>query len=266
VPQDDVIELESTGPTAVLWLNRPDKRNAIAFETWAMLPALVDEAVARGARTLIVRGRGGHFCAGADIGEVGVRLADAHDPAGYRAANAAAERALSDAPLVTIAAIEGSCVGGGCQIAASCDLRIATTTARLGITPAKLGISYPAVSVARTVALVGAGAAKRLLLTAELIDGVEAHRIGLVDLLADEASFDAALSALIETVGSGSLVTQLAAREMIGEIAEAGQIAATTVTHWEATALGAGDLEEGLAAFAERRVPRFGWRPPRTTS
>lgn len=254
-------ELILDGERATLWFDRPDKHNALDLDTWRAIPDLIATAYQQGARVLVVRGKGGHFSAGADINALGLQLVDTHDPEGYRAANAAAEDALFHAPLVTIAAIEGNCIGGGCQIATSCNLRLATSSARFGITPAKLGLSYPADSIARTVALVGAGATRRLLLTADLIDAPEALRLGLVDSVVDETDFDTAVDDLVATVLRRSLVTQLAANAMINDLTLSGSISPATATYWEAVALGSSDISEGLAAFQERRHPEFRWRP-----
>ena len=255
-------QLTFSGSVATLWFNRPEKRNAITLDTWRTIPRLVEDANKLGARVLVLRGRGGHFCAGADIEGVGRLLVDAHDPDGYRAANAAAEDALGAAPFVTIAAIEGSCVGGGCQIATSCDVRLATTSSRFGITPAKLGLSYPAASLERTAGLIGIGQTKRLLLTADLIDGVEAHRIGLVDLLASPETFEEQLDQLLVTLESRSLLTQLAASKMLNELSQTGTISAGSSQVWESAAFSSSDIDEGIAAFRERRDPHFRWSPP----
>src|SRR4029079_7182696 len=119
-------------------------------------------------RVLVVRGVGDHFCAGADI--AGLSRAN-HD---YGEVNRAAEAALSAFPKPTIAFIRGSCVGGGVQIATSCDLRIADTTARLGVTPALARLVSPAAAPAGVVSLIARSAPKHLLFSAELIDAERA--------------------------------------------------------------------------------------------
>ncbi len=164
------------GPIATLWLNRPEKRNAVTKAMWEGIAAIcADLATDRNVRVLVVRGAGDHFCAGADIGELAV------SEASYAAANAGADHALGSFPKPTVAFIRGSCVGGGTQIAIACDVRIADTSAVFGITPARLGIVYPAFGVDRAVRLLGPSATKHLLFSAELIGWERALRIGLVD-------------------------------------------------------------------------------------
>ena len=165
VPPMDV-EVTHEGAIATLWLNRPDKRNAVTIDMWrAMTEHCAALAEDPAVRVLVVRGTGEHFCAGADIGALGTVDNDA-----LLVANHAADDALTTFPKPTIAFITGSCVGGGAEIAIACDLRIADTTSRFGITPARLGLLYPTFALERAVRLLGASAAKHLLYSAELID------------------------------------------------------------------------------------------------
>ena len=122
---------------ATIWLNRPDKRNAMSHEMWTALAEHCHSlSKDHDVRVLVVRGAGGHFCAGADIGGFSGGMSDE-----YQAQNREAEEALAAFPRPTIAFITGSCVGGGVQIAGACDLRFADTTSKFWITPARLGIA-----------------------------------------------------------------------------------------------------------------------------
>jgi enoyl-CoA hydratase/carnithine racemase len=167
-----MFRLDSDGDVARLLLDRPEARNAIPAAGWAALSKLLDEI--GGARLLIVTGAGGVFCAGADLADLKAK--------GFRENMRAALDRLGALPIPTIALIEGPCYGAGVALAMACDLRVATSTARFAITPAKIGISYPQEDVHRLVALVGPGQAARLLFTAETIDAAEALRIGLAEL------------------------------------------------------------------------------------
>ncbi|HEY8080584.1 MAG TPA: enoyl-CoA hydratase/isomerase family protein [Acidimicrobiales bacterium] len=258
------IDLELDGPVGRIWLERPEKRNAMTAAMWAALPGLVDTAASDPAvRVLVVRGRGEHFCAGADIAELGTALAADTGAVAYRSLNATAEAALATAPIATVAAIDGSCIGGGVQLALACDLRVCTTRAAIGITAARLGISFPAPSLERLVATVGAAAARRLLMTAAVLDAAGAHHIGLVDAVVAPESLDDAVAATVAELLSVSSVTQLAAKEMVAEIAATGTVSDELARTWEQIAASHGDLDEGLRAFATRGVPAFGPRPSR---
>jgi enoyl-CoA hydratase/carnithine racemase len=259
------LELVVDGQLATIWLNRPEKRNAVTAAMWETLPTLLatvddDPSI----RVLAVRGRGEHFCAGADITELGRALAADTDELPYRSINARAEDALAGIGLPTVAVIDGSCVGGGVQLALACDIRIATDRARFGVTPGKLGITYPARSLERLVATVGPETARRLLYTAELVDAREASSLGLVDSVVDAGGLDEALDALTSALLATSAVTQVATKEMVDAIVRTGSVPRSLSDHWEGRSAAHGDVAEGLAAFASRRPPSFGPRPERS--
>ncbi len=258
IDSDDPLVVTHDGAVATLWLNRPAKRNAVTRAMWVGISEMCAVLAADSTvRVLVVRGAGGHFCGGADIGDL-----DAAD-ASYGRANADAEAALATFPKPTIAFVNGACVGGGAEIAIVCDRRIADTSATFGITPARLGIVYPAFAVERAVRLIGPAAAKHLLFTGDLIDGDAALAMGLIDEL---HAPDAALSRLqaLTTVLSSerSLLTQMAAKAMIDELSRLGSVSRETETRWAAELRASSDPAEGVAAFFERRAPRFTWSGP----
>ncbi|MBW8483031.1 enoyl-CoA hydratase/isomerase family protein [Actinomadura parmotrematis] len=237
---------------ATITIDRPGKRNAMTADMWRALPGHLDALAADPAvRVVVLTGAGGDFCAGADIGELGVI-----DRPGEPHLSTAAEQALAAFPKPTIAAIEGFCVGGGCQLAAACDLRFAAAGARFGITPARLGIVYPAVATARIVRLVGPAAAKYLLFSAELVDAGHALRIGLVDEVVPDVH--ARVAAFAATLTTRSLLTQQATKQIVDAIAAGGPVE-DTVAGWLAEVAAGGDAAEGVAAFLERRTPAFTW-------
>jgi enoyl-CoA hydratase/carnithine racemase len=256
---DDVgIRIERVGPIATIWLDRPAKRNAMSYAMWAGLEARCTElAVDPAIRVVVLRGAGGNFCAGADIAEL---LAERPPGAPtFGDVNMAAEHALATLPKPTVAFVEGDCIGGGCALAIDCDLRIAVVGARFGITPSKLGVVYPAASMERVGRLLGPAAAKYLLFTGRLVDAATALQIGLINEIhgADEAGD--ALAALCDELASRSLLSQVASKEMLGAISATGAVPPELERHWAGIAATAGDLREGVAAFAERRPPRFTW-------
>ena len=243
------------GPIATLWLNRPEKRNAVTKAMWEGIAAMcADLATDRNVRVLVVRGAGDHFCAGADIGELAV------SEASYAAANAGADHALGSFPKPTVAFIRGSCVGGGTQIAIACDVRIADTSAVFGITPARLGIVYPAFAVDRAVRLLGPSATKHLLFSAELIGSERALRIGLVDEVHEPAAADERIDVFASLLATErSLLTQESSKAMVDECVRTGEISRATQARWGAELAASTDAAEGVAAFLERRSPRFTW-------
>jgi enoyl-CoA hydratase/carnithine racemase len=163
-------------------------------------------------------------------------------------------------PKPTIAFIRGACVGGGVQIATSCDLRIADTTARFGVTPARLGIIYPAPALARVVTLTGPSAAKHLLYSAELVTAERALRIGLIDELHEPDEAVTRLQAFVTLLAEErSPLTQQASKEMIDAVVADGHVGDACAARWAAELAAADDPKEGVAAFLQRRAPHFTW-------
>ncbi|MFF8474078.1 enoyl-CoA hydratase/isomerase family protein [Streptomyces sp. NPDC015414] len=236
-----------TDSVATVVIRHPAKRNAMTAAMWRALPPLLEELAGDPrVRALVLTGEGGTFCAGADISTLQGSPLEAQGLA------VAAEEALAAFPVPTLAAVHGHCVGGGSQLAAACDLRLAEEGALFGVTPARLGIVYPSSSTRRLVSLVGPATAKYLLFTAELMDAERALRTGFVDEVLPEGELDKRVAELTRVLASRSQLTQAAAKEFAdGRTDRDG--------HWAEQARGSGDTAEGVAAFLERRQPRFTW-------
>jgi enoyl-CoA hydratase/carnithine racemase len=251
-------EYSHDGRVATWWLDRPEARNAVNLEMWE---ALRDAASAADANpdvaVVIIRGRGEHFSAGADIGSLGRSLAADHDGTNYRATNLAAERAISSLRIPTIAAIEGFCVGGGVQIALACDIRIASSSSTFGVTPARLGISYPAVALQRLVAIAGYGLATELLLAGEMISAERAGRSGLIQQRSED--LDASVQSMVNALLQRSPFTQMATKQLLNAMIDAVDISELG-RRMEQASLDSPDLDEGLTAFKEKRAPGFTFR------
>ncbi|WP_435240964.1 enoyl-CoA hydratase/isomerase family protein [Streptomyces cucumeris] len=237
---------------ATVVISNPAKRNAMTPGMWHALPPLLTRLAADPAvRALVLTGDGDTFCAGADIGALSTSFEETTGAA------LPAEEALAAFPKPTLAAVRGSCVGGGCQLAAACDLRFAEEGARFGITPAKLGIVYPPGSTRRLVELVGPATAKYLLFSGELIDTGRALRTGLVDEVLPADGLDRRVAEFTRVLVARSPLTQAAAKEFA-----AGPADPERAAHWREQARTSGEAEEGVAAFLARRPPRFRWTPP----
>ncbi|MEU6034541.1 enoyl-CoA hydratase-related protein [Actinomadura sp. NPDC047616] len=246
--------VDAAAGVGTITIDRPDKRNAMTRAMWLELPRLLDGLAADPAvRAVVVTGAGGDFCAGADISE----LTDARHR-GHP--STVAETALAAFPKPTIAAIEGFCVGGGCQLAAACDLRFAASSARFGITPARLGLVYPASATARLVRLIGPSAAKYLLYSADLVDAAHALRIGFLNEVV-AGDVHARVAEFAATLTSRSLLTQHAAKQVV-DAAAIGEPVDDLTRTWQAEAATSGEADEGVTAFLENRSPQFTWTPP----
>ncbi|MFV0126770.1 enoyl-CoA hydratase/isomerase family protein [Streptomyces sp. HMX112] len=230
---------------ATVVISNPAKRNAMTAAMWRAFPALLTALAAdRGVRALVLTGAGDTFCAGADI-------ATLREPGDEQQALAVrAEEALAAFPWPTLAAVRGYCVGGGSQLATACDLRFAEEGALFGITPAKLGIVYPASSTRRLVSLVGPSTAKYLLFSGELIDAGRALRTGLVDEVLAAGELARRVAEFTRILTARSRLTQAAAKEFASGRTDRD-------AYWTERARESGEAEEGVAAFLERRAPRF---------
>jgi len=256
------LRLETDLGIARLLLDRPAKRNALDQAMWEALPALVDTAMADPAADILILGSTtpGIFCAGADIAEFAGHSADPAWRAANQAAIRAAQLAVARAPKPVIAAVDGDCIGGGCGLALAADIRIASPRARLGITPARLGLVYSLHDTKLLVDLVGPGQAKRMLFTGSLLDAGEAQRIGLVEELADDPM--AAAGKLARSMQAASGFSQTAIKGIIRRILDGATDDDSDSAALFDSAFTGADFREGVCAFLERRPARFPSRTP----
>jgi enoyl-CoA hydratase len=193
----------------------------------------------------VLTGAGGQFCAGADLTSV----EDEH----FGDALRHVLRALHEVPCVTIAAVEGAALGAGTQLAAACDVRVATVTARFGIPAARLGLMVDHWTVRRLAALAGEATARAMLLAAEVVDGDAAHRLGFVQRI---GALDDAL-AWADEIAALAPLTIAGHKLSLNELAAADAAAGDDVRAAFVRAWSSGDRQEGVAAFHERRRPEF---------
>lgn len=227
----------------VLTIDRPDVRNAVDRETLTALESAVAEADSD-VRVLVLRGAGGHFCAGADLNGV--------EDATFATNLRGVLMALRDAPFPTIAAVDGAALGAGTQLAVACDLRTADGSALFGIPAAKLGLMVDHWTVQRLAALAGHGPARSMLLAADVLSGHDAHRLGLAQRLCtveDAVGWAAEIAALAPLTIAGHKL-------MLNRL-EAAPAPDIEVSEAFANAWQSEDLQEGMAAFRQRRLPNF---------
>ncbi|HEX6750721.1 MAG TPA: enoyl-CoA hydratase-related protein [Longimicrobium sp.] len=257
MPDFETIRLDRDGAVAILTVDRQEKRNALSSrvraEIIATLDALRDDD---GARVLVITGAGDKaFIAGADIAEFAERT-----PLEQRAAMAGrtvfAEIAAWPKPV--IAMINGFCLGGGCELALACDIRVAADSAKLGQPEVNLGIIPGGGGTQRLPRIVGTGQAMRLVLSGELVDAAEALRIGLVDLVHPAAELREKTLELARKIAEKSPV---ALRMAKAAVRAAGEMPLSAGDAYETelfiTAFASDDRREGVAAFLEKRPPRF---------
>lgn len=240
---------------AVVSIDRAAKRNAITLDMWEALPSLLTDLTSvEGLRVLLITGEGEVFSAGADIRELRDIYAEPSRARAYQDTNVAAEAALASFPYPTVAAIRGACIGGGCQLAVACDVRLAADTAQFGVTPAKFGIVYPVEPTARLTRLVGPARAKYLLYSADLVGAAQALTFGLVDEVVPDAGLEARALEFARTIAGRSPQTVGAAKAVINALGSKRD-ANMEVAAWQRAT---DDVREGITAFLDERRPRFG--------
>lgn len=257
----DQVRLEpGPGGQALLRLDRPERRNALTVAMWRAIPDLIATAVADPAvRVVFVRGSGGHFAAGADIGEMPAVYGSAEAATANDAIIQAAMRALETCPKPTIALIEGACVGGGCGLALACDMRIGATGSRYGITPARLGLVYGRDDARRLVQAVGMSQARDLLFTGRLLEADAALAAGLIDRLVAADVLDQTAEAQARILAAASPASIAAQKRVLAGLDPSADAAAAAAESRAlfAAAFSSADFAEGWRAFVDKRPPTF---------
>lgn len=247
------VRLEIEGPVATVLFDRPAARNAMTWDMYQQLAAICERLPREsGVRVVCLRGAGGEaFVAGTDIEQF--KTFDAQRGVEYERTIDAGMAQLEALPLPTVAVIEGWCVGGGLAIATACDLRIGTSTARLGVPIARtLGNCLSATNIARLVAAFGRSRVQRMLIGAEVLRAEEALACGyLTEVVAPEA-MTAAAEALLQRVAGLAPVTQAVSKEALRRLLQQNL---PDVEDLIMRTYGSEDFREGVTAFTEKRAP-----------
>jgi len=236
-----MLGVTTDGPVTVLELQREDRRNALNLELCRAIHEAVDEAVASGARVIVVTGQGTAFCSGADLGGVyGPEFLDALYGMLHH---------LAKLPVPLVAAVNGPAIGAGTQLAIACDLRVADERAKFGVPTARNGLAVDAWTIRTLSAIAGAGPARRLMLAAETFDRDTALGMGLADR---PGTLDDAIAWAHEIAEFAPLT--LAHNKLIlnGSTDDDAAIEASFDAVWASA-----DVREGAAARTEKRTPKF---------
>jgi enoyl-CoA hydratase len=264
-----VLATEVDGAVATVWLDRPEAGNAMGPDFWSDLPLEMarvsrDQAV----RVVVLAARGEHFSVGLDLKAPGGTLAG--EPGGSPAERASAVRAtvvrmqaavtsVAACPKPVIAAVQGYCIGAGVDLVTACDVRLASADAVFSVRETRMAIVADLGSLQRLPRIVGAGHVAELALTGRDVPAARAREIGLVnDVLADH---DAVVAAARAMAGEIAALSPLAVQGTKAVLAAGdGRTVAEGLDYvaaWNAGMLLSDDLVEALAAFSEKRPPRF---------
>jgi len=251
--------VERTGPLATITLNRPDARNAIDLTMRQELVAALDEVEAdAAARVLILTGSGGHFCAGGDVKAMRERRQTAAEGrARVQMLNTMVLR-LVDFARPTIAMVDGYAVGAGTNLALCCDLVVASDRAKFGELFNKIGLVPDGGGTWLLSRLVGLARAKELIFTGDVFDAGEAARIGLVNRVVPVGELEKVTRALAEKIAGGPPAVVRLAKHMVNRAATSDLAAALDLEAYsQGLAIASDDHQEGLAAFFDKRPPKF---------
>ena len=241
---------------ACICIDRPERMNALGVATTHALHAAIVAAIGSHAKVIVLTGTGRAFCAGADLKERQL-MAEPERYAHNRAINAAVD-ALASSPLPTIAAINGLALGGGCELALGCDLRMMVAGAQIGLTEARVGAIPGAGGTQRLPRLIGASRALEMILTGEPVTAERAAEIGLVNRVVPADQLSDCVLQLATLLASRSPTASALAKSTIyagieKPLADGLELERKALANIFASA----DYAEGLAAFAEKRPPRF---------
>jgi enoyl-CoA hydratase len=252
------VTVSADGAVAVVTVDRPDALNALDLPTLTELRDRLAELAADGSvRVVVLTGSGDRaFVAGADIkymSGLDVRRGREWGGLGHECG-----RLLETMPKPTIAAINGFALGGGCELALACDLRYAATTAKLGQPESNLAIIPGWGGTQRLARVCGLGVAKDLILTGRLVDAEEALRVGLVGAVYEPGELMAKVGEVARGLAAKSPVALAAAKAAVNHALHGDHVQNLAS---EAERFGdlfaSEDQKEGMAAFVEKREPRF---------
>lgn len=235
-----------------LWLNRPERKNALNTALLCELAGRVEALAAEGARVILVQGCDGNFAAGADIDEI----ATLSPQEALVDARVAAWKRLRECPLPLIAVVEGYCLGGGMELLLTCDFAIAHPDAKFGLPEVKLGLMPGAGGTQILPRVVGTRRAARMVLTGDMFDTETMRDWGIVTDLADDPA------ALAEKIaGKIAANAPFAIRQAKSSLKQAQESGLEAGMKYERQAFSllasTADRTEGIAAFREKRAPQF---------
>ena len=251
------ISLDAVGDGVLeIRLQRPERMNALGVATCSELQQALADAASRRARVVLLRGSGRAFCAGADLKErrgmdLAARLA-------HNGQIRATIEAIASAQFVTIAVLNGLALGGGLELALGCDLRFAAAGISLGLTESRVGAFPGAGGTQRLPRLIGVSRALHMMLSGEPVTTEYALGIGLVNEVLAPDELDARARAFADTLASRSAPALAAIKRLVYQGIELTLADGLQLERAALPAIfGSTDYAEGLAAFAERRQPKF---------
>ena len=266
----DVITLEQEGAVATLWLDSPDRRNAMGPALWADLPAAMN-ALAEEAdvRVIVIAAKGSAFTVGLDLKTMGGMLfqTDTEGSAAARSRNfyrharklQAAISSVADCPQPVIAAVHGYCIGGGIDLITACDIRLAAADATFSVRETRMALVADLGTLQRLPKIISQGHVAELVYSGKDITAQRAREIGLVNDVypSAEALWTAAAALAAEIAANSPLAVQGSKAVLRAGEGRTVAEALDYVALWNTSFLKSNDLREAVTAFLEKRAPTF---------
>lgn len=263
----EVLTIERDGDVAVLWLDAPERRNAMGPAFWEDLPEAMRElGDDSGVRAVVMAGRGPAFSVGLDLKAMGPQFAEAGGGSAARTTMYGdirrLQRAIStvaDCPKPVIAAVHGWCLGGAVDLVTACDVRLAAADAVFSVRETKVAIIADVGTLQRLPRLIPAGHVAELVFTGKDVDASRAREIGLVnDVYEDAEATVAAARAMAVEIAANSPIAVQGSKAVLRASGEMSlEQGLDYVAVWNSAFLVSDDLREAMTAFMERRPPRF---------
>ena len=252
------IDARKDGAIGWLIFNNPARRNAVSLGMWEAIPQVLEDFAAdREIRCVVLAGAGDKaFVSGADISQFESQRSTAEAVQRYEEIGDAAQSKLQHFDKPTIAMIRGYCIGGGLNIAAACDLRIAADDARFSIPAARMGLGYRASSMKKLVDIVGAAYAREIMITARQFSAAEAKEMGLAHRVVPVPELEKLTREYCEAIAANAPLTLRAAKRIIREVLKS-DFDAALCNAWVKECFDSADYKEGRTAFMEKRKPVF---------
>ena len=239
--------------------NNPEKHNALSVDMWEAVPPLLEKAAKDdNVRVVVLSGEGGKaFVSGADISQFEDMRAAKDAVKKYEAMAEAALQGIYEFGKPTIACIRGYCIGGGVNVAISCDIRVATSSSVFSVPATRLGLGYRFSAMRNLTNLVGPGFAKDIFFTARRLDAAEALRIGLINRVAEPEKLDELLAEYTTAICQNAPLTIKAGKRIIRDVLETADADMELARRLILDCFESEDYIEGRRAFMEKRKPVF---------
>ncbi len=253
----NLLEINVEAAICTLTLNNPESLNALNSKVLDELDKALDYiALNKKIRALIITGAGRSFVAGADISEMsGMNEEEAFE---FGRKGSLVFRKIETFPIPVIAAVNGFALGGGCELAMSCDIRVASEKAKFGQPEVTLGITPGFSGCVRLTKISGAGVAKEMIFTGKIIDAAEALKIGLVNYVTSPEDLMAEVSKLAVKIASNAPIAVKNAKDVINFAVDNDTQSSSDYENKKfASCFKTDDQKEGMGAFLEKRKPNF---------